>query len=580
MKLKSRIKGILLISVILIILNPIISFSQDQADNDYYIGRNIEKNPEGLIIRNITIIILPPLSKDLIPIEWVVDVGNFFHVVTKKNIIENEIGLNKNDLYKNELINEIINHLNSMKIVAGAKCYPIETGEDGTVDLIFEVVDEWSLSIDLGIGEISKYNFLWHAGIVEKNLLGMNRELGFRIEGNKPFKLALTYKDLSSLYPTEIIIEPSLNFNIDFEFDNFDLLFDLNIPLVKTLRKYGFHFKTYFINGINDSNKGEKTFYLYNENTGEYEGFLLPDYYRQTNLEFYGEFSFLIDTDKLDSLFTIMLSINSHKYKILDAIILSEVLLNQYKKTLFPFIPYNYLGFSYTMFKTIFEPIKDYDVYNKENIQEIGFKNIITIKRNDIILGSEYNSTMLRDDFQYKFGILDYLFIFVGNYFFEIDINDYSEIVTEKIGFQHVIYFRPLIIGQFITHFNIEGYLYGNNKRNVTYYLGSGDDECWVRGATKRLEGLGFINLNIEYRTNGFIKFTNRISMGFAVFYDLGVIYDDYSFENPQPLKHSIGIGIRIDAGINQLFIIDFAYEFGSNFDFGAVFKFYQVYRF
>ncbi len=583
----------LCILLIIIVLLPVLVYAQEPSNEDksYYIGREIEQNPENKLINEIEIIILPPLSTDLVPLQWIVDAGNFLHINTNKNIVKNEIAVKSGDKYRQTEINEIISHLNSLKIISKTQCYPLKTDEEDVIDLYFEITDEWSLAVDLDPGSFTGGEILnGHIGITERNLFGLNKELGFRLTGVKPFKISAYYIDSSLFYPMQFTIGFNWNFNEDFNFDNFDIYLNANIPLVKTLRKFGFGFDYSFIIGNSDSSKGYIPFLFENHQNPNYiEEFymILPDYYHQIVNEISADFTYLIDS-LIDSTFNVSLFLNFSVYRILDNVEIPSEYIEQYKEQLFPIKPYNYLGFTYTTSLIEYTAIRDYKVFNRDGIAEVGFRNTLTYKRADKLLGSPSNSNIFREEFYYLFGLIDYLFIISGTYFFEFDINDYSEIVSEKVGINQVLYFRPLVIGQFVTAFNLRSQINGNGDRDETYYLG-GSSLCWVRGTPNDLlEGKSFINFNVEYRTNGLIRFRNW-NLGFALFYDLGVMYNEYNFnigytyDSKHKPQQSIGGGFRIDYGNINMIIIDIAYRFGTTVTFknlSILFSFYQTYRF
>ncbi len=574
----------------LVVLFVVLFFSTNEAfSQDYYLGRKIDENPENKIINDIEIVILPPLSEDFLPIKFIVDAGNFLHINTQKSVIEKEIAVKPGDTYNQSLINEILVYLTSLKIVAQAKCYPVETFEPDVIDLIFEIRDEWSLSVSIDIGDLGGGEWKdWFISINEKNLFGWNREIGFKLNGN-PYRFSVVYLDFQSLYPVQFSIDIGLNFNNMFEFDNFDLYFDVKMPLVKTLRKFGFDINYHF--KIGNSNSSELPFPFkfreeYEEGVFEFY-ILLPNYYKQNTHEIKAEFSYLIDSI-VDSEFKWLLSLNFMYYWILDDakdILGNDLqLIKQYEEQLFPIKPYNSLSFSYILSKIEYINVKDYKVFNRNGLVETGFRNTITLARADMLLGSPSNSTIIKDELYFLVGIADYLFIISGNYLYEIDINDYAEVVSHKFGINQVIYFRPLVIGQFVASFNLKSNIGGDGKRDVTYYLGGNvSSDCWVRGTlNEALSGQGFINFSIEYRTNGVIKISRSLSIGFAIFYDFGVIFTEYGLNiySASIPKHSIGIGIRIDYGTTNMIIIDFAYEIGEPFSIRLAFSLYQIYRF
>ena len=84
-----------IISLIISTFNPL--YSQED-DLELYIGREIDPEPQGKTINKIILVILPPLTIDIIPIEFVVDAGNSLHTTTKKSVIL------KKYLYKKEML--------------------------------------------------------------------------------------------------------------------------------------------------------------------------------------------------------------------------------------------------------------------------------------------------------------------------------------------------------------------------------------------------------------------------------------------------------------------------------------------
>lgn len=574
-----------------IFLSGVLYAQNSTEDKHYYLGREIEQEPENKTINNVEIIILPPLTTDIIPIKWIVDAGNFLHINTNKNIIQNEIAVSTGDKYNQSEINEIVSYLNSLKIISKTRCFPLKTDEENTIDLYVEITDEWSLAVDIDPGSFAGGEILnGHIGITEKNLFGLNKELGLRLTGVKPFKLSATYIDSSLFHPMQFTIGFNWNFNEEFDFDNFDIHLNANIPLVKTLRKFGFTTDYKFIIGKSDSSKGYVPFLFKNSQNPNYiEEFymILPDYYTQIVNEISGDFTYLVDS-LIDHTFNVALFLNFSIYNILDSVEIPSLYLEQYKEQLFPIRPYNYLGFTYTTSLIEYTAIKDYKVFNRDGIAEMGFRNTLSYKRADRLLGSPSNSNIFREEFYYLFDILDYLFIISGTYFFEFDINDYGEIVSEKVGINQVLYFRPLMIGQFVASFNMLSQISGNGDRDELYYLG-GSSLCWVRGTPNDLlDGKSFINFSAEYRTNGLIRYRNW-NLGFALFYDLGVMYNEYNFnigyayDSKYKPEQSAGLGFRIDYGNVNMIIIDIAYRFGSEVsisNLSILFSFYQAYRF
>jgi len=577
--------------------NPL--YSQED-DLELYIGREIDPEPQGKTINKIILVILPPLTIDIIPIEFVVDAGNSLHTTTKKSVILQEISIQEGDAFDNSTLNQNLVHLQSFRIIASAKAYALKTDKNDTIDLAIEIIDEWSLEFSGDIGNINYGTWTnWWIRLTEHNLLGLNKKLGLTFGGINPYYLTLAYSDYTLLSPIQLSTEFSINYDENFSYDYIDFSFFINNPLVKTLRKYSFGILYHFYYGIDVS--GGYNFLYPSIHNNSLNTFLYQDDDNKKNIhKFHFTYSYLFD-NKIDNVIKpelFLLFISDHIDNS-EKLLSNDILINNQSKSHVLAQPYNYIGINLTTSKTKFIELNDYHVYNRTSIIEMGFKNTLSYKRADKILGSPYNTNIFREEIEFLYGYFDYLFFIKGNIFYEINISDYSEIINENIGFTQIFYIRPYngIWGQIAGSFNIEANIRGNGERDVNYKLGNSysSSDSLVRGTKDFYQGLGFINFNIEYRTKG-IRINRSWSIGFAIFYDLGRIFQDYGL-NPDTafqFKHSIGISIRADYGTVNQIIIDFGFDldglpeyddeksFMDNLKnyFNIIFSFNQAYRF
>lgn len=574
------------IFIIILFFSPTLLFAQGKGKSEYYDDKLlIDEFPENKSIAHIDIVLQSPLSTNIIPIEFIVNIGNSIHVNTNKQIIKEEISLKVGDLYKQSYINEIVNHLNSLKIIAQANCYPIKTNSTETVNIIFEIIDEWSLSVNPSI-YYSGGVFTWQIGIKEKNLFGLNKELGFELAHNGNYFTSINYYDSSMFSPLQYQLKSEFIFDENFKFNYLDIFIDIKVPLTSILRKYGFDFNYHYINGVvyNSKNTEEKYFSFYDESAGETIQILLPNYYLKAIHTLFCEYSFL-ESNGIENKFTFQLSLNFIQYDLVEDIQLDSSYIEEYKEQLFPILPYNYISFIYSLSNIKYVSIPNFQVYNRECLFRKGIINEFSITRADKLLGSPSNSTIFKKQFSYFFDILNYLFLIMGEYYFEIDISDYSTIVSNTFGINQTFYFRPLIIGEFVFYFNVESNLKNTGDRIKFFSVGGNiKNSCWVRGVkSDYLYTLNYINFIFEYRTGGFIHISRKINMGFAFFYDLAIVFDDINYvKNNTTQLDSIGLGLRIDVGYGNMLLVDVAYLLGSNFlkNLQFAISFYSTYKF
>ncbi len=555
--------------------NPL--YSQNE-ETELYIGREIDKEPEGKEISNIIIVILPPLNKDIIPIQFVVDIGNSLHINTKKSVIEQELSIKEGDIYNSSIINENLVYLQSYKIVASAKSYPLITDKPETVDIAIEIIDEWSLELSPNFNKFENGILIGSLKLEENNLLGLNKQLGATIGGFDKFYIKFSYEDYTLIRPVQIISFFQLNYDEFFNYEYIDIALAIKTPLVKTLRNYSFEILYHFYYGIDVSSGYNFLYPSIKNNAKNIENYQQVTSNNKNIHKFHFKYGYLfksiIDNVIEPELFILFISdFNNNS----DNNLINNIFLINKTKSSIIAPPYNYFGINLITSKTNYIEIKDYHVYNRTNIAQEGFTNEFSYKRADKLLGSPYNSNIFRNEISLLYRFLDDLLLIHTNIFYEIDINDFSEIISENIGFTQIFYVRPfdIIWGQIAGSFSLKTNIRGNGERDIIYTLGNSysSNDSLVRGTTNTYKGLGYINLNLEYRTKG-IRINRSWSLGFAVFYDLGKIYQNYNLNtipaypdyilnelSSYPIKHSIGISIRADYGtINQI-ILDFGFD-------------------
>src|SRR4051812_20271212 len=108
----------------------------------------IDPNPEGKILEAYEIVTLKVFEpRDFIPRIFLGFV-NFWHVTTRKEVIEREVLLPPGARYEKELVDETARNLRALPQLSLVLCVPIQGSAPGKVKLLVITKDVWSLRLN------------------------------------------------------------------------------------------------------------------------------------------------------------------------------------------------------------------------------------------------------------------------------------------------------------------------------------------------------------------------------------------------------------------------------------------------
>ncbi|MBT8077771.1 MAG: BamA/TamA family outer membrane protein [Gammaproteobacteria bacterium] len=108
--------------------------------------------------------------------KWLYRTLNRFHIVTRPATIEKQLLFKPGDVYSQRLTNESERIVRQNSYINEIEITPVKH-QDGTVDLLVETWDVWTLTPDVTLsrsGGANKYGF----GVLEENLLGRGQQIG------------------------------------------------------------------------------------------------------------------------------------------------------------------------------------------------------------------------------------------------------------------------------------------------------------------------------------------------------------------------------------------------------------------
>jgi hypothetical protein len=107
---------------------------------------------------------------------WAFRLANSLHVATREEVIRREIVVGEGDCYDVELLRDSERLLRSLGFIADVDVFGVRQ-EDGSIHVIVDTRDEWSLRIDPRIGGAGE-SLLTGLSLREDNLLGTGTEVG------------------------------------------------------------------------------------------------------------------------------------------------------------------------------------------------------------------------------------------------------------------------------------------------------------------------------------------------------------------------------------------------------------------
>jgi hypothetical protein len=108
----------------------------------------VERRPEGKILEGVDIVTLDVFERrDPIP-NVLLRFVNWFHVTTKKYVIEREVLLNPGERYSQALVDETARNLRGFSQLSLVLCVPLEGSAPGRVRLLVITKDVWSLRLN------------------------------------------------------------------------------------------------------------------------------------------------------------------------------------------------------------------------------------------------------------------------------------------------------------------------------------------------------------------------------------------------------------------------------------------------
>jgi hypothetical protein len=112
------------------------------------VGGAIDPRPEGKILEGIEIVTLPVFEKrDPIP-NALLGFVNWFHVTTKKYVIEREVLLRPGQRYDQALVDETARNLRGLSQLSLVLCVPLQGSAPDRVRLLVVTKDVWSLRLN------------------------------------------------------------------------------------------------------------------------------------------------------------------------------------------------------------------------------------------------------------------------------------------------------------------------------------------------------------------------------------------------------------------------------------------------
>ncbi|ACY17659.1 outer membrane protein [Haliangium ochraceum] len=138
-------------------------------------GLELDHQPAGKVLRRIHVVNQAVFDNN----SGVIGLFNKLHRTTREDIIEREVLLRPGQVWDEAVIDDTTRRLRDPRTTALVVIVPIETGEDGYVDLLVVTRDLWSLRLnsdyELQNGELTSLII----APAEANLLGLRKELAF-----------------------------------------------------------------------------------------------------------------------------------------------------------------------------------------------------------------------------------------------------------------------------------------------------------------------------------------------------------------------------------------------------------------
>ena len=135
----------------------------------------VEESPEGKLLGKITVVNLNVLGKEVGALRWL----NFFHVTTRRHVIEREVLLRPGELWNEERIAETERKLKDPLFTSLVVVVPVRSEEPARFDLLVVTRDIWSLRMNSTFEYLQGSLTGLQLSVAENNILGLRKHGAF-----------------------------------------------------------------------------------------------------------------------------------------------------------------------------------------------------------------------------------------------------------------------------------------------------------------------------------------------------------------------------------------------------------------
>ncbi len=483
---------------------------------------------------------------------FVADLGNAFHVVTRQYIIQQLLLYKEDDIFRQDLIDESDRNLRKYPIfvVKQTKVVPVDAGKQ--VDIFVHIHDVWSLRLDVkadSAGGVTKIGLTFG----ERNFLGRNLSLEMKYNYDNFTETWLESFHHTHLFGTHLQFKETLGIYRDTEGKRVGEVGQAYIyyPLFSKESKWGFLLHGTFINNMEYDNEGNdvKMYEVTN-------GIFLPRkyYYAQKLVEAkigrsYGY--------KVKKNYWLGLFFDDKTHRVYDDFdpqyfddFVAEVMPVNYKKNMFK-IEVNFYSHKYLK-------LKNFAYYDKIEDYSIGWSIYAALGLAYEFLGSDYDDQWIWFRFRRAWQINNHIIEFNSSYTGTWRNDD---IVNGKLSFSYKHYIRNLPVGflAFRAQANV-----GDNLETGEEFMLGGANGLRAYPADKFKGDMSYL-VNLEYRFDPI--FFLGFNTGFVAFFDVGSAWEssEYSW-GEAPVYPALGLGLRFSApNLNpNIYRFDFGHSFGN----------------
>jgi len=503
----------------------------------------------GAKIRKVHIRVDDVFTKDK---NFVANLGNAFHVVTRGYIIQQMLLYKKNDIYRQDLIDESDRNLRkySIYVVKQTTVVPVEGGK--RVDVFVHIQDVWSLRVDIkaeSAGGVTKVGLTFG----ERNFLGRNLSLEMKYNFDNFEDTWLQSFHHTHLFGTRLEFKEVLGIFNDTDGKRVGEVGQayLELPLFSEESKWGFLISGTFTNNMEYENEGKeiKTYEVVSN-------VFLPRkyYFSQKLVEAKVGRSFGY---KVKKNFWAGISFDEKTHRVYDGF--NNLYLDAFTTNV---MPANYKNNMFKLelkfYRHKYLKLKNFAYYDKIEDYSIGWSINAIIGLAYKFLGSDYNEQWFWLKLRRAWKVYNHIIEFDCSY---DGVWREKNIVNGKLSFSYKHYIRKLPVG--FLAFRVQAN-FGDNLETGKEFILGGANGLRAYPADKFEGDMSYL-VNVEYRFDP-INILG-LNTGFVVFFDVGSAWESSEYDwGDAPVYPALGLGVRFSLPrLNpNIYRFDFAHSFGN----------------